>query len=99
MPKPYSMFCALFLKITLSGAKADVGWPPRSYDLTPLDYYLCGAVKDKYYADKPEAIDVFKDNIRETQLRTIDNLLKNWANLVGYYMASRGSYLNEIIFR
>ena len=31
----------------------------------PLDYYLCGALKDKCYADKPETIDVLKDNIRE----------------------------------
>ena len=35
-------------------------------DLTPLDYYLWGAVKDKCYADKPETIDVLKDNIRES---------------------------------
>ena len=55
-----------------------------------------GAVKDKRYADKPEAINALKDNIREAtageiQLDTIDNVLKNWT-------ASRGSHLNEIIF-
>ena len=27
--------------------RADVVWPPRSRDLTPLNYYLWGAVKDK----------------------------------------------------
>ena len=37
--------------------RADVVWPPRSCDLTPLDYYLWGAVKDKCYADNPETID------------------------------------------
>ena len=30
--------------------RADVVWPPQSCDLTPLDYYLWGAVKDKCYA-------------------------------------------------
>ena len=45
--------------------RADVVWPPRTWDLTPLDYYLWGAVKDKYYADKPESLDALKDNIRE----------------------------------
>ena len=45
--------------------KADVVWPPRICDLTPLDYYLWGAVKGKCYADKPETIDTLKDNIRE----------------------------------
>ena len=45
--------------------KAVVVRPPRSCGLTPLDYYLWGAVKDKCYADKPEAIDALKYNIRE----------------------------------
>ena len=75
--------------------RADVVWPPRSCGLTPLDYYLRGAVKDKCYADKPEAIDALMDNIHkafdEIQLPTIDNVLKNWTDRVG-------SHLNEIIF-
>ena len=75
--------------------KADVDWPPRSCDLTPLDYYLWGA-------DKPETIDDLKHNIREAigeiQLHTIDNVLWNWTDRVGYCMPSRGSHLNEIIF-
>ena len=37
--------------------RANVVSPHRSCDLTPLDYYLCSAVKDKSYADKPETID------------------------------------------
>ena len=56
--------------------------------MTQLDYYLCGAVKDKCYADNPETIDALKDNIREAideiQLHTIDNVLKNWNDRVGY---------------
>ena len=53
----------------------------RSCDLTPLDCYLRGAVKDTCYVDKPEIIDALKDNIREAigeiQLHSIDNVLKN----------------------
>ena len=68
--------------------KAYVGWPPWSCDMTPLDFYLWGAVKDKCYADKPETINTLKDNIRESigeiQLHTIDNVLKNWTDRVGY---------------
>ena len=44
--------------------KADVVWPARNCNLTPLDYYLWAAVKDKCYADKPKTIDALKDNIR-----------------------------------
>ena len=81
---------------------ADVVWSPRSWDLTSLDYYLWSTVKDKCYADKPEIIDSLKDNILEAigeiQPHTIDNVYKNETDNVGYCMASRGSYLNEIIF-
>ena len=63
---------------------------------------MWGAVKDKCNGDKPETIDALKDNIREAigdiQLHTIDNVLKNWIDRVGYCMASQGSHLNEIIF-
>ena len=82
--------------------RADVVWPPRSCDLTPLDYCFWGVFKDKCYAEKPETIDALKHNIHgaigEIQLHTIDNVLKNCNDRVGYCMASRGSHLNEIIF-
>ena len=42
--------------------RAFVLWPPRSCDLTPLDYYLWGAIKDMCYAVKPETIDALKNN-------------------------------------
>ena len=46
--------------------------------------------------------DAFKVNIREAtgeiQLHTVDNVLKNRTASIGYYMAIRGSHLNEIIF-
>ncbi|GFT46700.1 uncharacterized protein TNCV_3184881 [Trichonephila clavipes] len=41
-----------------------VNWPPRSCDLTPIDYFLCSYVKSLVYADKPQTLDHFKDNIR-----------------------------------
>ena len=89
-PKLHPMFCALFLKIVLLDA-----------ELMSFDYCLWNAITDKCYADKPETIDALNDHIREAigeiQLHTIDNVLKNWTDRVGYYMASRGSHLNEII--
>ena len=91
----YTRCVALCFEDRIISRRADFVWPPR------LDYYLWGAVKDKCYADKPETIDVLKDNIREAideiQLHTIDNVLKNWTDRVDYCMASQGSHLNEII--
>ena len=66
--------------------------------MTPLDYYMLGAVKDKCYARKPETIDALKDNIcegiGEIQLHTIDNVLKNWTDRTSDWL-----HLNEIIYR
>ena len=74
------VLCPVFEDRIIS-RKADVVWPPRSCNLTPLDYCLWSAVKDKCYADKPETIEALKDNIRaaigKIQLHTIDNVLKN----------------------
>ena len=53
---------------------------------SPLDYYLWGAIKDKYYADNLKTIDALKDNIREAIdeiQHTIYNVLKNWTDHVG----------------
>ena len=67
--------------------RADVVWSPLSCDLTPLAYYLWGAIKNKCYEDKSETIDALKDNVREAigeiQQRTINNELKNWTDCVG----------------
>ncbi|GFV82945.1 uncharacterized protein TNCV_1179601 [Trichonephila clavipes] len=41
-----------------------VNWPPRSWDLTPLDYFLWCYVKSLVYADKPQTLDHLEDNIR-----------------------------------
>ena len=54
--------------------------------MTPLNYNLLDAVKDIWYAHKPETFDALKDNIREA-IGDIDNVLKNWTDRVGYCMA------------
>ena len=63
-------------------------------DLTPLDYFLWGAVKDKCYANYPETIEALKHEIEVAihgiKAQTIENVLKNWA--------SRGSHFNDVVF-
>ena len=40
-----------------------VNWPPKSCDLTPLDFFLWGYVKAHVYMDKPATIDALEANI------------------------------------
>ena len=58
------VLCPVFVNRIIS-RRADVVWPPRSCEFTPLDYYLWGAVKDKCYDDNPERIYALKANIPE----------------------------------
>ena len=82
------ILCPVF-KDRIISRRADVVWPSRSCDLTPLDYNLWGADKDKRYANKPETIGALKHNIREAvgemQLHTIDNVVKNWTQIIFHY--------------
>ncbi|MGC8825362.1 MAG: hypothetical protein ACP5PZ_12365 [Bacteroidales bacterium] len=70
--------------------------------MTPLDYFLWSAVKDKCYVHHPETIDLLKANIRdaiqEIRPETLKKLLENRSDRMGYCEARRGSHLNEIIF-
>ena len=45
--------------------RADVVCPPRICDLTLLDCYFWGAVKDKCHANKLEAIDALKGSCKQ----------------------------------
>ena len=96
-----AVLCPVFEGRIIS-RRTDVVWPLWCCDLIPLDNYLQGAVKDKCYSGKPETIDALRHNIREAigeiQLHTIDNVLKNWTDRVGYCMASLGSHLKEVVF-
>ncbi|GFX56182.1 DUF4817 domain-containing protein [Trichonephila clavipes] len=60
-----------------------VNWPPRSCDLTPLDYFLWGYAKSFVYADKPQTLDHLEDNIRRVCRYTATNVgkvIENWTS-------------------
>ncbi|GFV91367.1 putative DD41D transposase [Trichonephila clavipes] len=80
-----------------------VNWPPRSCDLTPLDYFLWGYVKSLVYADKPQTLDHLEDNIRrviaDIRPQMLEKVIENWTSRLDYIRASRGSHLPEIIFK
>ncbi|GFW60531.1 transposable element Tc3 transposase [Trichonephila clavipes] len=80
-----------------------VNWPPRSCDLTPLDYFLWGYVKSLVYADKPQTLDHLEDNIRrviaDTLPQMLEKVIENWTSRLDYIRASRGSPMPEIIFK
>ncbi|GFX95550.1 DUF4817 domain-containing protein [Trichonephila clavipes] len=80
-----------------------VNWPPRSCDLTPLDYFLWSYVKSLAYADKPQTLDHLEDFIRRVIAiygnKCWKKVIENWTSRLDYIRASRGSPMPDIIFK
>ncbi|GFT74196.1 putative DD41D transposase [Trichonephila clavipes] len=80
-----------------------VNWPPRSCDLTPLDYFLWGYAKSLVYADKPQTLDHLEDNIRlviaDIRPQMLEKVIENRTSRLDCIRASRGSHMPEIIFK
>ncbi|GFX98242.1 putative DD41D transposase [Trichonephila clavipes] len=80
-----------------------VNWPPRSCDLTPLDYILWGYVKSLICADNPQTLDHLEDNIRcviaDIRPQMLEKVIENWTSRLNYIRASHGSPMQEIIFK
>ncbi|GFU68738.1 DDE 3 domain containing protein [Trichonephila clavipes] len=80
-----------------------VNWPPRSCDLTPLDYFLWGYVKSSVYADKPQTLDHLEEKHSSCYCRymatNVGKVIENWTSRLDYIRASRGSPVPEIIFK
>ncbi|GFX66072.1 DUF4817 domain-containing protein [Trichonephila clavipes] len=80
-----------------------VNWPPRSCDLTPLDYFLWGYVKSLVYAYKPQTLDHLEYYIRrviaDIRKQMLEKVIENWTSILDYIRASRGSPMPEIIFK
>ncbi|GFT83134.1 uncharacterized protein TNCV_629571 [Trichonephila clavipes] len=87
----------------LIGRFGFVNWPPRSCDLTPLDYFLWSYVKSLVNAVKPRMLDHLEDNIRrviaDIRPQMLEKVIENWTSRLDYIRASRGSHMPEIIFK
>jgi len=59
------------------GRRGPVEWPPRSPDLSPLDYFLWGHLKSVVYQNRPRTLDDLKDAIiTECQKITTETLIR-----------------------
>ena len=86
-PCHYSLAVRQFLNDTFQnkwiGRCGPISWPPRSPDLTPLDYFLGGHVKTVFYASKPRSLEELRGRIErvireinETQLENVFNEMR-----------------------
>jgi hypothetical protein len=58
-------------------------WPPRSTDLSPLDFSLWGHLKDTVYSNHPHTLQELQANIQHTVDRISTGTLQNvFANMI-----------------
>jgi hypothetical protein len=79
------------------GRDGPLAWPPRSPDITPLDFFLWGYVKDKVYVTKVTGVEDMKTRIRDAI--TIINrgmLVRTWEDLefrLDFLRATQGAHI------
>ena len=87
----------------LISLRGDIGWPARSPDLNPYDFFLWGYLKSKVYISRPRSIEQLKDAIRqeitaishEMARQVIDNFRERLRQCVN----NNGSHLTDLIFK
>lgn len=80
----------------------DQNWPPRSCDLTPMDFFLWGYLKGKVYANKPRTVEHLKEEIRrvigEIEQPLCENVIENFKKRLTLCQRMRGGHLPDVLF-
>jgi len=64
------------------GRGGPISWPPRSPDLSPLDFFLWGYIKNIVYAEKIRNIQHLQDRITSAiEIVTRDMIQKTWQEM------------------
>lgn len=56
------------------GRNGPIFWPPRSPDLTPLDFYVWGFLKSEVYSVRIDTIEQLQDRIQSASSKIRQNL-------------------------
>lgn len=59
------------------GRRGPTEWPPRSPDLTPLDFFLWGYLKSKVYVVRPQNLEELKNRISDEMRRITPEVIRN----------------------
>ena len=79
------------------GRDGPTPWPPRSPDITPLHFFLCGYVKDKVFSTPVPDITNLKARITDAFATITEDLLENTCREIDYRLdvlrATKGAHV------
>lgn len=104
-PPHYSRVVRDYLDATFPnrwiGRRGTIEWPPRSPDLTPLDYFLWGYLKSKVYFQRPANIGDLQNRITQEieQIgpEIISNVLREFEYRLAHCQAVNGRQFEHLI--
>jgi len=79
------------------GRDGQTPWPPRSPDITPLDFFLWGYVKEKVFSTPVTDITNLKARITDAFATITEGMLENTWREIGYRLdvlrATKGAHV------
>jgi len=83
------------------GRRGPIEWPPRSPDLTPLDFYLWGHLKALVYAVRLRDLEHLEDRIRAACAQITPNILtqvrRDWEERVRACHLMEGAHIEHLL--
>lgn len=87
----------------LISKRGDINWPPRSPDLSTMDFFLWGYLKNKVYINNPQSIEQLKENIcnemQNISTSTCLAVIENFRSRLQECKNNNGSHLQDVIFK
>ena len=87
----------------LISLRGDVGWPARSPDLSPCDFFLWGYLKEKVFKHRPRSLEDLKERIRQ-EIDVIPpeitrRVMKNFRERLQQCVANDSRHMSDMIFK
>lgn len=83
------------------GRRGAIEWPPRSPDLTPLDFFLWGYIKGIVYKNKPDTVEILKERIRNVirsiQPNVVTNVQQEFVDRLWHCRAVNGGHFQQFL--
>jgi hypothetical protein len=87
----------------LVSLRGDIGWPKRSPDFKPCDFFLWGYLKVEFYKHGPQTLKALKDAIGEEVAAIPPEMnkiaMENFRGRLWQCIANNGRHLSDIIFK